>query len=71
LDVTGPSYEAVEKSLKVLATALADMGATLEKVYVKYPDRTVVSPNLEAEKMRLRVNYANRLLGLKISERKR
>jgi len=68
LDITGPSYDAVEKSLKVLATALADMGATLEKVYVKYPDRTVVSPNLEAEKMRLRVNYANRLLGIKISE---
>jgi phenylalanyl-tRNA synthetase beta chain len=67
LDITGPSYDAVEKSLKVLATALADMGATLEKVYVKYPDRTVVSPNLEAEKMRLRVNYANRLLGIKIS----
>ena len=68
LDITGPSYDAVEKSLKVLATALADMGAILEKVYVKYPDRTVVSPNLEAEKMRLRVNYANRLLGIKISE---
>jgi len=68
LDITGPSYDAVEKSLKVLATALADMGAILEKVYVKYPDRTVVSPNLEAEKMRLRVNYASRLLGVKISE---
>jgi phenylalanyl-tRNA synthetase beta chain len=68
LDITGPSYDAVEKSLKVLATALADMGATLEKVYVKYPDRTLVSPNLEAEKMRLRVNYASRLLGIKISE---
>ncbi|MEM2806041.1 MAG: phenylalanine--tRNA ligase subunit beta [Candidatus Bathyarchaeia archaeon] len=67
LDVTGPSYEAVEKSLKVLATALADMGGVLEKVYVQYPDRTVVSPNLEPEKMRLRVKYSNRLLGLKIS----
>jgi phenylalanyl-tRNA synthetase beta chain len=67
LDVTGPSYEAVEKSLKVLATALADMGATIEKVYVQYPDRMVVSPNLEPEKMKLKVKYANRLLGLKIS----
>ena len=68
LDVTGPSYEAVEKSLNVLATALADMGATIEKVYVKYPDRTVISPTFEPEKMRLRVDYANRLLGIKISE---
>ncbi|MGB9854293.1 MAG: phenylalanine--tRNA ligase subunit beta [Candidatus Bathyarchaeales archaeon] len=68
LDVTGPSYDAVEKSLNVLATALADMGATIEKVYVKYPDHTVVSPSFEPEKMRLRVDYANRLLGIKLSD---
>jgi len=68
LDVTGTSYDAVEKSLKVLATALADMGGTIEKVYVKYPDRTVISPNLDPEKMKLRVDYATKLLGLKISE---
>ncbi|MBS7605394.1 MAG: phenylalanine--tRNA ligase subunit beta [Candidatus Bathyarchaeia archaeon] len=67
LDVTGPSYEAVERSLKVLATALVDMGGTLEKVYVKYPDRTVISPNLEPEERKLRVNYARKMLGLKIS----
>ncbi|MEM1785181.1 MAG: phenylalanine--tRNA ligase subunit beta, partial [Candidatus Bathyarchaeia archaeon] len=63
----GPSYEAVERSLKVLATALVDMGGTLEKVYVKYPDRTVISPNLEPEERKLRVNYARKMLGLKIS----
>ncbi|HDD69957.1 MAG TPA: phenylalanine--tRNA ligase subunit beta [Candidatus Bathyarchaeota archaeon] len=69
LDVTGTSYEAVEKSLNVLVTALADMGGTIEKVKVKYEDRTVVSPNLEPEKMGLRVDYANKLLGLKLSEK--
>ncbi|MEM2093006.1 MAG: phenylalanine--tRNA ligase subunit beta, partial [Candidatus Bathyarchaeia archaeon] len=68
LDITGPNYDAVEKSLKVLATALADMGGTLEKVIVKYPDRTVISPNLKPEKMRLRVKYANRLLGLRLND---
>ena len=68
LDVTGTSYDAVEKSLNVLATALADMGGTLEKVNVKYADRMMVSPNLNPKKMELRVDYANRLLGLKLSE---
>ncbi|MEM3565997.1 MAG: phenylalanine--tRNA ligase subunit beta [Candidatus Bathyarchaeia archaeon] len=68
LDVTGPAFEAVEKSLKVLATALADMGGKLEKVIVHYPDHTVISPNLEPEKMRLRLNYANKMLGLTLSE---
>jgi phenylalanyl-tRNA synthetase beta chain len=68
LDVTGTSYDAVEKSLKVLTAALADMGGTVEKVTVKYSDHTVASPNLDPEKMRLRVDYANKLLGLKLSE---
>jgi len=68
LDVTGTDYAAVERSLNVLATALADMGGTIEKVHVKYPDRTVVSPDLTPQKMTIRVNYANELLGLKLSD---
>lgn len=68
LDVTGTDYVAVEKSLNILATALADMGGTIEKVRVKSPDRTVFSPDLTPHKKKLRVNYANQLLGLKLSE---
>jgi phenylalanyl-tRNA synthetase beta chain len=44
------------------------MSGTIEKVKVKYADSTVISPNLEQEKMRLRVDYANKLLGLELSE---
>ncbi len=70
LDVTGTNYAAVEKSLNVLSTALADMGGTLEKVKAKYVDRTVWSPDLNPEKMKLRTSYTNELLGLKLSESK-
>jgi phenylalanyl-tRNA synthetase beta chain len=68
LDVTGTDYVAVERSLSILATALSDMGGTLEKVHVKSPGRTVVSPSLAPQRMKLRVDYANELLGLKLSE---
>jgi len=68
LDVTGTDYVAVERSLNVLATALADMGGTIEKVHVKYPDHTVVSPDLTPQKMTIRVNYANEMLGLKLTD---
>lgn len=70
LDVTGTDYAAVEKSLNVLSTALADMGGTIEKVKVKYADRTVLSPDLSPQKMKLRTNYTNKLLGLRLSEPK-
>jgi phenylalanyl-tRNA synthetase beta chain len=68
LDVTGTDYNAVTRSLNVLVTALADMGATIEKVTVEYPDHKEESPDLTPQKMRLRVAYANELLGLHLIE---
>jgi phenylalanyl-tRNA synthetase beta chain len=68
LDVTGTDYIAVERSLNVLTTALADMGGILEKVQVQYPDRTIISPDLKTQKRKLKIGYANELLGLKLSE---
>jgi phenylalanyl-tRNA synthetase beta chain len=70
LDVTGPDLKAVKQSLNVLVTALADMGGTIESVQVKYPDRTIVSPDLTPQKMKLRPSYANELLGLRLSGNK-
>ncbi|MEM2975155.1 MAG: phenylalanine--tRNA ligase subunit beta [Candidatus Bathyarchaeia archaeon] len=67
LDVTGTDYDAVKKSLNVLAAALADMGGTLERVSVRYADREIVSPELSPTKMKLHVAYANKMLGLKLS----
>ncbi len=68
LDVTGTDYTAVQKSLNVLCTALADSGGSIEKVEVRYPDRKVFSPNLTPQKIKLRTTYANKMLGLKLSE---
>ncbi|MFQ5758676.1 MAG: phenylalanine--tRNA ligase subunit beta [Candidatus Bathyarchaeia archaeon] len=68
IDVTGTDYNAVTRSLNVLVTALADMGGSIESIHVKYPDHALVSPDLTPQKMELRVDYANRLLGVKLSE---
>ncbi len=70
LDVTGTNYTAVEKSLNVLSTALADTGGTIEKVKVQYTDHIVFSPNLNPQKMKLRTAYAKESLGLQLSEQK-
>ncbi|UCH32873.1 MAG: phenylalanine--tRNA ligase subunit beta [Candidatus Bathyarchaeota archaeon] len=68
LDVTGTDYEAVNKSLNVLSTALADMGGRVETVKVEYPNRTVHSPNFTPQKMNLQTRFVNDLLGLKLSQ---
>jgi phenylalanyl-tRNA synthetase beta chain len=67
LDVTGTDYRAVERSLNVLSTALADMGGTIEMVEVRSPNHTVVTPNLTPEETTLRTTYAEGLLGLQLS----
>ncbi len=67
LDVTGTDYEAVEKSLNVLCTSLADMGGEIEKVRVEYPDQSRFSPDLSPEKMDLKTTFANSSLGLHLS----
>jgi phenylalanyl-tRNA synthetase beta chain len=68
LDVTGTDYTAVNRSLNILATALADMGGTIETVRVKYPDHSLDSPDFTPQKMRLGFRYANETLGLKLTE---
>ncbi len=67
LDVTGTDNTAVSRSLNILATALEDMGGTVETVHVKYPDRMIDSPDFVPQKTRLRLNYANETLGLKLT----
>jgi phenylalanyl-tRNA synthetase beta chain len=68
--VTGTEPNAISRSLNVLVTALADMGGTIESVQVEYSDHVLVTPDLTPQRMELRVDYANELLGLKLSEAK-
>jgi len=70
IDVTGTEPNAISRSLNVLVTALADMGGTIESVRVEYSDHVLVTPDLTPQRMELRVDYSNELLGLKLSEAK-
>jgi phenylalanyl-tRNA synthetase beta chain len=70
IDVTGTEPNAISRSLNVLVTALVEMGATIESVRVEYSDQVLVTPDLTPQRMELRVDYANELLGLKLSEAK-
>jgi len=68
IDVTGLDMTAVRRSLNILVTALADMGGSIENVSVKYPNRVIVSPDLKPQQMKMRIDSACELLGLKLSE---
>ncbi|KON30567.1 hypothetical protein AC477_04840 [miscellaneous Crenarchaeota group-1 archaeon SG8-32-1] len=68
IDVTGTELNAIQRSLNVLVTAFADMGATIENVNVKYFDKDLITPNLNPQKMKLHVHYSNERLGIDFSD---
>lgn len=68
IDVTGTEMNAIQRSLNVLVTALADMGGTIESVPVNYFNHCLVTPDLTPQKMKLSVEFSNERLGLNLSK---
>jgi len=63
IDVTGTDFYSVEKALNIVCYHLADIGGQIYSVDIdgkNYPDLT-------PEKMKLDINYCNKLLGMKFS----
>jgi phenylalanyl-tRNA synthetase beta chain len=68
IDVTGTELNAIQRSLNVLVTALADMDAAIESVTVNYPDSVLITPDLTPQKMKMRVSYSNKRLGVNFTD---
>ncbi len=66
IEVTGTRLEAVFSALNILVTSLAEMGGRLETVAVKYPDKTLITPDLSPSRWVLNVKNVNKLLGLRL-----
>jgi phenylalanyl-tRNA synthetase beta chain len=67
LDITGTCEKAMNEVLNIIVTSLADRGASIYKVKVKYTDRVVQTPDLSPRNISLNPNYVNKLLGLKLT----
>jgi phenylalanyl-tRNA synthetase beta chain len=71
LDATGPSLPIVERALSILATSLVELDgsgqAWIEPVRIEYPDRAMLTPELQTEVTSLDPDWACRLLGLELT----
>jgi len=68
LDVTGTDYTAVNLTLNIISTALAERGCRLESVVLRYPRRAPFrTPSLPSKKRALEPSFANRLLGTELA----
>jgi len=68
VDVTATDWKAMNEVLNILVTTFADRGAEIYKVTNRYHDRIAETPDLSPRSMPLETGYANRLLGLELSD---
>jgi phenylalanyl-tRNA synthetase beta chain len=66
IDITGTDMKAITESLNIICTTFVDRGAEIYAVEVKYPDKTINTPDLNPRKWKLSNAYVNKTLGLEL-----
>jgi phenylalanyl-tRNA synthetase beta chain len=66
IDVTGTEERRVSRTLNVITTSISELdpAARIEQVEIRYPERTVVTPDLTPQEVTLGPTATARLLGL-------
>jgi len=68
IECSGFDLNTLKKCLNIIVTTLADMGGEIHSMQLKYPDKTITTPELEPEKMKISLPYINKTLGLNLKE---
>jgi len=66
IDITATDLKAAEDALAILVTTLADAGGVIRSAEVRYPNLTLLTPNLTETEMKVELRTVNRMLGLKL-----
>jgi phenylalanyl-tRNA synthetase beta chain len=67
IECSGFDEWTLNKCLSIIVCALADMGGEIYSMDVVYPNKKVVTPNLDPEVMKCDIDYINKRLGLELN----
>jgi len=67
IECSGFDFDVLSKCLNIIVTALADMKGELYDVELDYGKKRI-TPDLSAERMKIDINYVNKILGLELKE---
>ena len=67
IDITGTDFKAITEAHNIICTTFADRGAEIYCVEVKYPNKSITTPNLNPQKWKLSNKYVNKTLGLNLN----
>jgi phenylalanyl-tRNA synthetase beta chain len=68
IEVSGFDIEFLKQVLNILVTTLAEMGGQIYSIEVTYSGKNEKMPDLTSKKMKIDINYINKLLGLTLKE---
>jgi phenylalanyl-tRNA synthetase beta chain len=69
VEVTGQKQETVNTALNVMVSALAERGFEVYSVKIKYPSKTIVTPNFKPKKIFVKMDSIKKLSGLEFTEK--
>jgi phenylalanyl-tRNA synthetase beta chain len=70
IECSGFDYNVLSLCLNMIVTALADMGGKIYSMEIDFYGKKVLSPDLTPRQMELDVDYVNKKLGIKLTEKK-
>lgn len=68
VECSGFDFQGLKKILNIIVTTLADMGGKIYSMELDYGKKEI-TPNLEAEKMKISLDNVNKLIGLQLREK--
>src|SRR3989344_3822159 len=69
IETSGFDLAAQKICLNILATAFAEMEASIYSVEVVYDNKRIITPDLFAEKIAIDYNYINKILGITLAKK--
>ncbi|RLG14199.1 MAG: phenylalanine--tRNA ligase subunit beta [Candidatus Nanohalarchaeota archaeon] len=69
IEATGINLKVLEEAVNIICAMFEDMGADIYSTKIKYSNRTITTPNLAPYERQVSINYANKMLGLKLSRK--
>lgn len=69
VECSGFEYNVLAKCLNMIITALDEMGGKIYSMQIIDGKEKIISPNLNASPMKFELEYVNKILGVKLSEK--
>jgi phenylalanyl-tRNA synthetase beta chain len=69
IECSGFDLKFLNTALNVIVSALAERGGEIHAVKVVYPDKTLITPDLDEKKISIDTEYVNKVSGLRLTEK--